>query len=55
MKRFVGNEWVMGPALGVLTFLAVGITGTGTIGAYLFGMGFVTIALLIKRHQEPSP
>jgi hypothetical protein len=55
MKRFVGSVWIAGPAVGLLTVLAVGITGSGAGGAYLFGLAFVTIILLIKHRYESSP
>ncbi len=55
MKRFVRSEWFVGPSLGILTVLAVAITQTGAGGAYLFGIGFLAIAIAIMRFRESVP
>jgi hypothetical protein len=52
MKGFVSSEWRRISTLAVLTFVAATITGTGAGGLYLFAVAFMTIALLIERHQE---
>jgi 4-hydroxybenzoate polyprenyltransferase len=59
MKRFVGSEWqrvvALAMTIAILTLVAVGVTHTGAGGIYLFAIVFMTIALLIERHQESGP
>lgn len=52
MKRFVGSEWGSALVVALLTLIAVGVTQSGAGGAYLFGIGFMAIVMLIKRRHE---
>jgi O-antigen ligase len=55
MKRFVGSEWGSALVVALLTLIAVGVTQSGAGGAYLFGIGFMAIVMLIKRRHEAEP
>ena len=56
MKRLVGSKWgqvvVVPVVITFLTVVAVAVTRTGAGGMYLFAIGFLAIAIVIKRLSE---
>jgi hypothetical protein len=56
MKRLVGGRWgqvvIIPVVITSLTVAAVAVTQAGAGGMYLFAVGFLAIALVIKRLSE---